>query len=288
MTSLKELPPEISGFSSFASNYDGVLCDIWGVIHNGINFFPEAIDALQKYRDQGGVVVLITNSPRTALGVEEQLAQMKIPENAWDGIVTSGDITRNQLRRREGKSTYHLGPARDEGVFSGISIDLVDEKDADFITCTGLFEDDTESPDDYRSRLEFLNSRNLTMICSNPDLIVQRGERLIYCAGALAVLYEELGGDVVYTGKPWQPIYERGFELMNDAAKRSVTRQRILAIGDAVMTDLLGAKQADIASLFVLGGIHSDELARGEGHKLAERLAQVNVRPAARQNRLVW
>ncbi len=148
--------------------------------------------------------------------------------------------------------------------------------------------DETESPEDYRSRLEFLKSRNLTMICSNPDLIVQRGEQLIYCAGALAALYEELGGDVVYTGKPWQPIYERGFELLDDAAGRSVIRQRILAIGDAVMTDLLGARQADIASLFVLGGIHSGELVRGESNKLAEQLAHVNVRPVARQNRLVW
>jgi HAD superfamily hydrolase (TIGR01459 family) len=182
MTSLPGLPPEIVGLSVLADRFDGLLCDIWGVVHNGVEFYPDAVEALMKFRGQGGVVVLITNSPRTAGGVADQLAQLKVDTETWDSIITSGDITRGLLMERRGESAYHLGPQRDRAVFDGTPIKLVDGEIANFIVCTGLFDDEVEGPEDYRVRLRRLHARGLTMICSNPDLVVQRGNRLIYCA----------------------------------------------------------------------------------------------------------
>ncbi|MBZ0217194.1 MAG: TIGR01459 family HAD-type hydrolase [Fimbriimonadaceae bacterium] len=288
MTLSIELPPEISGLSVLAGQYDGLMCDIWGVVHNGVEAYPEAVTALETFRKQGGVVVLITNSPRTAAGVADQLEQLQVPAGAWDRIVTSGDITRELLSQRDGQAAYHLGPERDRGTFAGTPVQLVDEELAGFVVCTGLFDDEAEGPDDYRVRLQRMRGRDLTMICSNPDLVVQRGDRHIYCAGALAALYEELGGHVVYTGKPWAPIYEAGFKLMDETANKKISRARILAIGDAIRTDLLGAKRAGIASLFVLGGIHAAEIVEDKGRELAAKLAEAGVSPVARQSQLTW
>ena len=181
-----------------------------------------------------------------------------------------------------------MGPDRDRGIFDGTLIQLVDGERADFIVCTGLFDDDIEGPEDYRVRLERLRARDLLMICSNPDLIVQRGNRHIYCAGALAAQYEKLGGAVIYTGKPWEPIYEAGFKLMAETAGETITHDRILAIGDAIKTDLLGADRVGIESLFVLGGIHAADVEGGRDADLVSKLADAQVTPLARQNQLTW
>jgi len=283
-----ELPPEITGFASLATRYDGVLCDIWGVIHNGVQCFPSAVTALQAYRRQGGVVTLITNSPRLAGGVADQLAGLGAPDDCWDGIVTSGDITRALLMQRAGQSAYHLGPERDRATLSGTGVALTDLGGADFIICTGLFEDDWEGPEDYRDRLVAMQDRGMQVICSNPDLMVQRGTRHVYCAGALAALYEELGGAVIYTGKPWPSIYESALSLLDESAGRKLDKQRILAIGDGIKTDLAGASRTGIDCLFVLGGIHAAEAEIDSGTVLADTLAQAGVSPVARQVQLIW
>ncbi len=288
MNSSPGLPPEIAGLSSLAGDYDGLLCDIWGVVHNGVEVFPQAVNALQKYRQGGGAVVLVTNSPRTSSGVAEQLQQLGVSQDAWDAIITSGDITRRLLEQRGGQTAYHLGPERDLDMLAGTGIVLDVMAKADFVVCTGLFDDEIEEPNDYREQLAHLRERNLEMVCSNPDLVVQRGAKHIYCAGALAADYEQLGGRVVYTGKPWLPIYQAGFELMEKAAGSAPSLSRILAIGDAIRTDLLGAEKAGIASLFILGGIHAAEVADGKGMGLAARLARANVKPVARQSQLNW
>jgi HAD superfamily hydrolase (TIGR01459 family) len=282
------LPPEIAGLSALAPGYDGLLCDIWGVVHNGVAAFPDAVHALSSFRRQGGTVILITNSPRTSLGVADQLQQLEVKEEAWDEIITSGDLTRELLVQRCGQSAYHLGPERDGDVFEGTGVRVEAALAADFIVCTGLFDDEVEGPEDYRNQLVHLRDRDMEMICSNPDLVVQRGANLIYCAGALAALYAELGGRVIYTGKPWQPIYEAGFALMEKAKGQRVSIGRILAVGDAIGTDLLGARNAGIDSLFVLGGIHSAEISDVEGVRLEAKLADADVAPVARQSRLVW
>src|SRR6201995_1786949 len=190
-----------------------VLSDIWGVVHNGLEAFPEACEALHTYRARGGTVILITNAPRPADSVQRQLRKLDVSDDTYDAIVSSGDLTRNFIADHPGQKIFWIGPERDGAIHRGLDAPLVPLEQADYIVCTGLFDDETESAENYRAMLLEARERRLKLICANPDIVVERGDRLIYCAGAIAELYAELGGEAIFYGKPHRPIYERAMAL---------------------------------------------------------------------------
>ncbi len=236
-----------------------MLSDIWGVVHNGLESFPEACAALNTYRQQGGVVILITNAPRPADSVQRQLRKLGVADETYDAIVSSGDLTRHFVADHPGKKLHWIGPERDSSIHRGLDPVMSELDGADYIICTGLFDDETETPADYRPMLMKALARKVPLICANPDIVVERGDRLIYCAGAIAELYRELGGDVVFYGKPHRPIYERAMALAAERRGHPAELGHVLAIGDSVRTDLAGAHGFGIDCLFVTRGIHSDE-----------------------------
>jgi HAD superfamily hydrolase (TIGR01459 family) len=238
-----------------------VLSDIWGVVHNGLESFPEACAALHSYRQQGGVVILITNAPRPADSVQRQLRKLGVADETYDAIVSSGDLTRHFVADHPGKKLYWVGPERDSSIHRGLDPVMSELDGADYIICTGLFDDETETPADYRPMLNKALARKVPLICANPDIVVERGDRLIYCAGAIAELYRELGGEVVFYGKPHRPIYERAMVLAAERRGHPAELRQVLAIGDSVRTDLTGALNFGIDCLFVTRGIHSEEFA---------------------------
>jgi HAD superfamily hydrolase (TIGR01459 family) len=236
-----------------------VLSDIWGVVHNGLESFPDACEALHSYRRQGGTVILITNAPRPADSVQRQLRKLGVADNTYDAIVSSGDLTRHYVADHPGRKVFWLGPERDNSIYRGLDPVLSTLEDADYIVCTGLLDDETESAEDYRAMMQKALQRKLTLICANPDIVVERGDRLIYCAGAIAELYRELGGEVIFYGKPHRPIYQRAMALAVERRGHAIEPDRVLAIGDSVRTDLAGAHGFGIDCLFVTRGIHSEE-----------------------------
>jgi HAD superfamily hydrolase (TIGR01459 family) len=238
---------------------DVVLSDIWGVVHNGLVAFPEACEALHTFRSNGGTVILITNAPRPADSVQRQLRKLHVPDDAYDAIVSSGDLTRHFVAERPGQKVYWLGPERDNSIHRGLDPALAPLEQADYIVCTGPFDDETESAEDYREMMLEARERKLTLICANPDIVVERGDRLIYCAGAIAELYRELGGEVIFYGKPHRPIYDRAMALATERRHHATPLDRVLAIGDSVRTDLTGAHGFGINCLFVTRGIHAGD-----------------------------
>lgn len=257
-------PQLISNFSIIAPGYDVLLCDIWGVVHNGLSVHPHACDALMRARARGGVVILVTNAPRPSEQVSRQLERLHCPREVYDAIVSSGDVTQGVMQERRGQSVYHLGPERDRSIFGGLDVRFAPLDSADYVICTGLENDDIETPEDYRARLELMVERKLFMVCGNPDVVVERGSTLVYCAGAVADLYATMGGKVLYAGKPYRPIYEMALTKAQSAAGRKVAHDRVLAIGDSVRTDLKGARTIGIDFLFVTSGIHAEELGSRE------------------------
>jgi HAD superfamily hydrolase (TIGR01459 family) len=257
-------PPLIPKFSVLAPDYDALLCDVWGVIHNGVSASPHACDALMRMRARGGVVVLITNAPRPSDVVARQLERLHVPRETYDAIVSSGDVTRSVIEGRRGQSLYHLGPERDRSIFSGLNVHFAPLGTADYVVCSGLEDDERETPEDYRGRLEAMLARKLFMVCGNPDVVVERGSTLVYCAGAIADLYATMGGEVLYAGKPYRPIYEMALAKAAAAAGREISRSRVLAVGDSVRTDFKGARTVGVDFLFVTSGIHAEELGSRE------------------------
>jgi HAD superfamily hydrolase (TIGR01459 family) len=256
----------IGQLSDLSGRYKAILCDIWGVLHNGRDPFPDAVRALQDFRAQGGIVVMVSNSPRPSETIPAQFKEIGVPDDVYDGIVTSGDATRDELENWRGKNVYHIGPERDLPLLEGMDLNRVSLEAADFVLCSGLFDDETETPDDYAGDLKEMAGKGLTMICANPDIVVKRGETLIYCGGAIAQSYEALGGPVVYGGKPHRPIYELARARIEAIAGRQLPLTDLLMVGDGPKTDIFGAERYGIDSLFVAGGIHSEEcfLASGE------------------------
>jgi HAD superfamily hydrolase (TIGR01459 family) len=238
-----------------------VLSDIWGVVHNGLESFPEACEALNTYRRQGGTVILITNAPRPADSVQRQLRKLGVADDTYDAIVSSGDLTRSFVADHPGQKIFWVGPDRDSSIHRGLDAVMTPLEGADYIICTGLFDDETESAEDYRATLLQALGRKLPLICANPDIVVERGDRLIYCAGAIAELYRELGGEVVFYGKPHRPIYERAMALAAERRGHAIELRKVLAIGDSVRTDLAGAHGFGVDLLFVTRGIHAEEFA---------------------------
>lgn len=256
----------------YAKSHPVWLCDIWGVVHNGVAPFKPAVDALIAHRNQGGIVILISNSPRPKPQLIEQLDMLTIGPEAYDGIVSSGDVTRALVEERLDQKVFHLGPERDKGIFKDIECEFADARRADYIVCSGLMDDTVETPENYRDLLQACARQSLIMVCANPDLKVQRGTDLIYCAGALAGLYEELGGEVIYAGKPYLPIYERAVEAAGVHNEAVIEKSQILAIGDGAHTDAAGAAAFGCDFVFITGGLMSAE--NGGSSGLAEQEAE--------------
>jgi HAD superfamily hydrolase (TIGR01459 family) len=236
-----------------------ILSDIWGVVHNGLESFPDACEALHTCRQRGATVILITNAPRPADSVQRQLRKLGVADETYDAIVSSGDLTRNFVADHPGKKMFWIGPERDSSIHRGLDAVMAPLEQADYIVCTGLFDDETESAEDYRTMLLMAREHKLPLICANPDIVVERGDRLIYCAGAIAELYRELGGESIFYGKPHRPIYERAMALAAERRGQATPLDRVLAIGDSVRTDLTGAHGFGIDCLFLTRGIHSEE-----------------------------
>jgi HAD superfamily hydrolase (TIGR01459 family) len=245
--------------SDLVDGVEVILSDIWGVVHNGLESFPEACEALHTYRQRGGTVILITNAPRPADSVQRQLRKLGVADETYDAIVSSGDLTRNFVADHPGKKIFWIGPERDSSIHRGLDAVMAPLEQADYIICTGLFDDETESAEDYRAMMLQAREHKLPLICANPDIVVERGDRLIYCAGAIAELYRELGGEAIFYGKPHRPIYERAMALATERRGRPTSLDRVLAIGDSVRTDLTGALGFGIDCLFLTRGIHSEE-----------------------------
>ncbi len=283
-------PLLLSSLSEWSGRYDVVFSDVWGVVHNGVAAHPAAGAALTAFRERGGVVIMISNAPRPYWSVIEQLDQFGVARTAYDGVVTSGDVTQDLARAQPDNRCYHIGAARDEPLFHDLPVRRAPLEEAAFIICSGLRDDDTETAEDYRAELSSAAARGLTMICANPDLVVERGHRLIACAGALAEIYEALGGKVIQAGKPYRPIYEATLAKAALALGRTPAKDRILAIGDAMRTDVAGAHAFGIDCVFLSAGIHAVELHDDKGAlaaaKLAQFLAVQSLRPTAMMRHL--
>jgi HAD superfamily hydrolase (TIGR01459 family) len=248
----------IETLDDIAEGYAVLFCDVWGVLHNGVAAFRDAVEALARLRERGKAVILLTNAPRPHPSIISQLLSLGVGERAWDRVVTSGDVTRTLIGEGP-RRLYHLGPDRDLPIYEGLDVELVDYPEAGAVVCTGLFDDETETPEDYAELLAMLRGRNLPLICANPDIVVERGDRMIWCAGALARDYAQLGGRTLIAGKPHRPIYEAALSVACDILGRDVAPREVLAIGDGVMTDVKGAVDNGFDLLYVAAGIHAHE-----------------------------
>lgn len=251
----------IGSLHDIETHYDVILCDVWGVLHNGVSAFPEASTALRDARENGLTVVLITNSPRPNKGVMLQLDSLGVLREAYDRIITSGDVTRKLIAEGPRK-IFFIGAERDVALFEGLDVTRVEEDEAEVIVCTGFFDDEVETPEMYRDMLERFSERQVPMICANPDLVVERGHRLIPCAGAVAALFEKLGGDTRIAGKPHKPIYAAALAEA-EAHRGAVDRSRVLAIGDGMPTDVRGAISEGLELLYISAGIHGRDYMDG-------------------------
>ena len=247
----------IESFREIGGLYDVALCDVWGVLHNGVSAYKEASVALEAARGEGLTVVLITNSPRIAPRVVEQLRAIGVPDSVYDRIVTSGDVTRKLIAEGP-KKVFLLGPERDIGILEGLDVQRVEANEAESIVCTGFFDDETETPDDYTDMLTAWSARNVPLICANPDLVVERGHRMIPCAGAMAAHYERLGGQTRIAGKPHQPIYDAAIAAASEV-RSEFPLSRVVAIGDGMPTDVRGALDYGLDLLYISHGIHARE-----------------------------
>lgn len=287
--------PIIQGLRTLAPRYQVLVCDIWGVIHNGRHAFEGVVDCLKAFRASHGTVLLLSNAPRPSGPIREQLQGFGVPGDAYDTIVTSGDLTRKLLAERSNASAYrihHVGPDRDLTLFEGLNVTRVGLDEASAIVCTGPFDDNTEGPDNYRDYWKPALQRKLPFLCANPDLVVQRGEHLVYCAGALAEDYERQGGDVTFLGKPHLPVYEFVAERLKELKGATPPRAQWLAIGDGLKTDMAGAVHAGIDALLITGGIHDTEFADAAGNpdpvKVEAVMRERNLRAVSAMRRLVW
>ncbi|WP_112816897.1 TIGR01459 family HAD-type hydrolase [Ensifer sp.] len=270
----------INSFREIAGRYDVVLCDVWGVLHNGVQAFASACEALAEARAAGLTVVLITNSPRPSPSVKVQIRGLGVPDEAYDRIVTSGDVTRGLIAAAD-KKIFFIGAERDLPLLEGLGTEIVSSEDAQTVVCAGFYDDETETPEHYRATLTGLARRKIPFICANPDLVVERGHRLIPCAGAIAKLYEELGGEARIAGKPYISIYRAALTEAK-AVRGALDLSRIIAVGDGMPTDVKGAQDAGFDLLYISAGIHALEYmneSRTDEAKLAAFLKKEGASP---------
>jgi HAD superfamily hydrolase (TIGR01459 family) len=251
--------------AELAGRYDVLLCDIWGVIHNGAESYPRPCAALAAWRETVGPVILISNAARPHPEVIVQLDGLGVPREAYSALITSGDVTRIFLAERAPGPAFKIGPSRDAPLYAGTGIRFAPLDEAAFVACTGPNDDEVETPEDYRAVLTEAAARRLPMICANPDKVVQRGARLIYCGGALAELYQALGGAVIMAGKPHPPIYRAALAKGAELAGAAFDPARVLAIGDGIGTDVAGANTQGLDVLFIAAGIHGAETRAADG-----------------------
>lgn len=255
----------IENLAEVSDRYDAVFCDLWGCLHNGLTAFPEAVEALRGFRARGGKVVLLTNAPRPRSEVAKQLVQFSVPEDCWDTIATSGDSARSAMFRGViGQKVWFMGQDHDQPFFDPIKvvedpveIERVDLEDAEGIACLGPF-DPHADPDVNRAQFLYAKQKGMKLLCANPDIVVDRGDTREWCAGALAQLYEEMGGESLYFGKPHPPIYDLARRRLAELGELPGDG-RVLAIGDGIGTDVKGALGEDIDVLFVTGGLAAEE-----------------------------
>ncbi len=292
----------LNGLSDIAGQYDALICDVWGVVHDGHHAHAPACDALRRFRQEHGPVVLLTNAPRVPAAVREQFAGIGVPEDCYDSIVSSGGAARAELARRasgqgaaaSGGATrkkslplYYIGTDRDVSIFEGLDVRLTALEEAEAVLCTGLRDDDSEAPADYGPELANIAARGLPMLCANPDLVVHRGARLYWCAGALARDYAALGGPVIYYGKPHAPVYDMA-RVEIAALRKGMLAKRPLAIGDGMPTDIKGANAQGLDALFIADGIHGEEIEPYTPAHLTELLAKNGLVATAALRSLKW
>ena len=255
----------IDRLDEISAPYDVLLCDLWGCVHDGVRPFPDAVAALQGFRASGGTVVLVTNAPRQRSAVQAHLEEMGMPSDAWDDIASSGDAARAAMYRGAvGNKVWFMGEAQDEVFFepmalieNPVEVSRAPLEEAEGIVCTGPF-DPLADPADLRPHLLYAKQKGLKLLCANPDLVVDRGDVREWCAGAVAALYTEMGGESLYFGKPHPAIYDLARARLS-ALGKAPDNARILAIGDGIRTDIQGAQGEDIDSLFITGGLAADE-----------------------------
>jgi len=264
------------------------LADIWGVIHNGVRPFMPATEACRKFREVGGTVILLSNAPRPGEAAAAQLDRIGVPRAAWDAIVSSGDLSRELIRAAGWRAICHIGPERDLGLYEGLDVRHVSPDTAQGAVCTGLVDDERETPEDYRSVLAACARRGLQMVCANPDLTVERGNKIVYCAGAIAGAYEALGGVVTYAGKPHLPIYDMALNVAKLLCGGAVEKEQLLAIGDGVRTDIAGAAAFGIRSVFVASGVHVEAGRTLDAALLGKMFPDPKGRPVAAMYGLAW
>ena len=278
----------ITALSEVAPRYDALFVDLWGCVHDGVRALPDACAALVAYREAGGAVVLVTNSPRPRSDVERQLRSFGVPDAAWDTIATSGDSARAAMfRGAVGERVYFIGQPHEELFFEPIKVvdapvqvKMVPLEEAEGIVCTGPF-DPMAEPDVMRPQFLYAKQKGMKLLCANPDIVVDRGEVREWCAGALARLYTEMGGESLYFGKPHPPIYDLAHRRLAKIG-RDVEAARILAIGDGAQTDIAGAMGEDIDSLFITGGLAAGETKTShqpDKEALSAYLEKENVSP---------
>jgi len=286
-------PRLMSGLSEIAPGHDALICDVWGVLHDGHRVFPDAAEALARFRREHGPVVLLTNAPRVPAEVAAQCRSYGVPDDCYDAIVSSGGATRDELERRSQNGTlplYYIGPDRDLPMIEGLDIARTEIAEARLALCIGLVDDLNETPDDYVAVLKAMRARGLTMLCANPDIKVLRGPRMVWCGGALARDYETLGGKVVYYGKPYPAVYEAALAKAARAAEAAQRQspKSPLAIGDGLFTDVKGANAVGLPILFIADGIHGEEVEPYTAAHLADLFQRNNVSGEAAARALKW
>jgi len=258
-------PPIFQHGRSLLARYDVLFSDVWGVLHDGITAYAYATDALERFRANGGTVILVSNAPVPNARVAEMLADKKVPRGAWDCIVSSGDIALSHIDAQGYERLHWIGPVeRDAALFNNLHWSSAPIAEADGILCSGLDDDINETAENYRQRLAVALSRKLPFVCANPDLVVDVGGRHYLCAGAIADLYEEMGGPVFWAGKPHATAYRAAHETAERIRGRHVDHHRILVIGDAMRTDLEGARNFGVDALFIACGIHRPTVMTGD------------------------
>ncbi len=278
----------ITGFSQIAPSCSAILCDVWGVLHNGVAPYAAAVAALAAFRAGGGTVLLVSNAPRPAGSVVDQLDRIGVARAAYDDVLTSGDVARTLIARRPGEPLLHIGPERDLPLFEGLDAPRADAAEARYIVCTGLVDDETETAADYLALLAAAHRRGLPMICANPDLVVHRGGREVPCAGVIGAAYEAMGGAVIYPGKPYAPVYDMALVRLADLRGAAVDKAQILAVGDAIRTDIAGAARFGLPSLLVMGGIHAGEMSVADEAGLTAWLARQEAVPQFVMAEFAW